>query len=39
MSLMKTYTVMRAIGVSPTACKDKFDEIFDLTPGVYFLFF
>ena len=30
---------MRAIGVSHTACKDEFDEIFDLTAGVYFNFY
>ena len=30
---------MRAIGVSHTACKDEFDEIFDLTTGGYFHFF
>ena len=27
---------MRAIGVSHTACKDEFDEMFDLTAGGYF---
>ena len=41
MSLMRTHpVVIRAIGVSHTACKDEsFDKIFDLTAGVYFYFY
>ena len=31
-----THPVIRAIGVSHTACKTRLDEIFDLTPGVCF---
>ena len=37
-----TQPVIRAIGVSYTACKKKkmsFDKIFDLTAGVYFNFY
>ena len=34
-----THPVIRAIGVSHTACKDEFfDKIFDLTAGVHFYF-
>ena len=36
---MRTHTVVRAIGVSYTACKDEFDKIFDLTAGVYCYFY
>ena len=39
---MRTHSqpVIRAIGVSHTACKDEmnFDKIFDLTAGVFFIF-
>ena len=28
--------MIRAIGVSHTACKDEFRQIFDLTAGVYY---
>ena len=34
-----TQPVIRAIGVSHTACKDEFDKICDLTAGVYFDFY
>ena len=34
-----TQPVIRAIGVSHTACKDEFRQIFDLTAGVYFNFY
>ena len=35
-----TQPVIRAIGVSHTACSEKsFDKIFDLTAGVYFNFY
>ena len=33
-----THPVIRALGVSHTACNMSFDEIFDLTAGVYFTF-
>ena len=33
-----TQLVIRAIGVSHTACKMTIDKIFDLTAGVYFHF-
>ena len=33
-----TPPVIRAIGVSHTACKDEFRQIFDLTAGVHFHF-
>ena len=36
--LLRTHTVVRAIGVSHTACKDDFGKIFDLTAGMYFNF-
>ena len=35
-----TQSVIRAIGVSHTACKDEFRrKVFDLTAGVYFYFY
>ena len=34
-----THPVIRAIGVSHTACKDDFRKIFDLTAAVYFYFY
>ena len=36
---MRTHPVIRAIGVSHTACKDDFRKIFDLTAAVYFYFY